>query len=47
MNENEAVTYRHTPPGPSSVGADVRLHGFSHLYGLPEHADSLQLKDTR
>ncbi|XP_016890009.1 neutral alpha-glucosidase C isoform X2 [Cynoglossus semilaevis] len=33
--------------GPSSVGADVRLHGFSHLYGLPEHADSLQLKDTR
>uniref|UniRef100_UPI003AABD2D7 neutral alpha-glucosidase C n=1 Tax=Centroberyx gerrardi TaxID=166262 RepID=UPI003AABD2D7 len=33
--------------GPSSVGADFCLHGFSHVYGLPEHADSLQLKDTR
>lgn len=34
-------------PGPSSIGADLCLHGFSHVYGLPEHADSLQLKDTR
>uniref|UniRef100_A0A3B4XF22 Glucosidase alpha, neutral C n=1 Tax=Seriola lalandi dorsalis TaxID=1841481 RepID=A0A3B4XF22_SERLL len=34
-------------PGPSSVGADVRLHGFSHVFGLPEHADGLQLRDTR
>lgn len=33
--------------GPSSVGVDLRLHGFSHAYGIPEHADSLQLKDTR
>ncbi|KAI1895212.1 hypothetical protein AGOR_G00103980 [Albula goreensis] len=33
--------------GPSSVGLDMRLHGFSHVYGLPEHADSFQLKDTR
>ncbi|KAM6960828.1 neutral alpha-glucosidase C [Aplochiton taeniatus] len=33
--------------GPSSVGADLSLHGFSHVYGLPEHADSLKLKDTR
>ncbi|XP_034015266.1 neutral alpha-glucosidase C isoform X2 [Thalassophryne amazonica] len=33
--------------GPSSVGADLRLHGFNHVYGLPEHADSLCLKDTR
>lgn len=33
--------------GPSSVGADLRLHGFSHVYGLPEHADPLQLRDTR
>ncbi|KAJ8401126.1 hypothetical protein AAFF_G00387080 [Aldrovandia affinis] len=32
--------------GPSSVGLDFRLHGFSHVYGLPEHADSFQLKDT-
>ncbi|XP_056151789.1 neutral alpha-glucosidase C [Lampris incognitus] len=33
--------------GPSSIGADLCLHGFSHVYGLPEHADSLLLKDTR
>lgn len=33
--------------GHSSVGIDLRLHGFSHAYGIPEHADSLQLKDTR
>ncbi|XP_062863442.1 neutral alpha-glucosidase C isoform X2 [Trichomycterus rosablanca] len=33
--------------GPTSVGIDLSLHGFSHAYGLPEHADSLQLKDTR
>ncbi|XP_055361355.1 neutral alpha-glucosidase C [Betta splendens] len=33
--------------GPSSIGADLCLHGFSHAYGLPEHADSLQLADTR
>ncbi|KAM9842046.1 neutral alpha-glucosidase C isoform 2-T2 [Aulostomus maculatus] len=33
--------------GPSGVGLDLCLHGFSHLYGLPEHADRLQLRDTR
>ncbi|XP_072314317.1 neutral alpha-glucosidase C [Eucyclogobius newberryi] len=33
--------------GPSSIGADLRLHGSSHVYGLPEHADRLQLRDTR
>ncbi|XP_041668639.1 neutral alpha-glucosidase C isoform X2 [Cheilinus undulatus] len=33
--------------GPSSIGSDFCLHGFSHVYGLPEHADSFQLKDTR
>uniref|UniRef100_A0A8C3A078 Glucosidase alpha, neutral C n=1 Tax=Cyclopterus lumpus TaxID=8103 RepID=A0A8C3A078_CYCLU len=32
---------------PSSIGADLCLHGFSHVYGLPEHADGLQLRDTR
>uniref|UniRef100_A0A671XA15 Glucosidase alpha, neutral C n=1 Tax=Sparus aurata TaxID=8175 RepID=A0A671XA15_SPAAU len=34
-------------PGPSSIGSDLCLHGFSHVYGLPEHADDLQLRDTR
>uniref|UniRef100_A0AAQ4QLD1 Glucosidase alpha, neutral C n=1 Tax=Gasterosteus aculeatus aculeatus TaxID=481459 RepID=A0AAQ4QLD1_GASAC len=33
--------------GPSSIGSDLCLHGFSHVYGLPEHADGLQLRDTR
>ncbi|XP_055018231.1 neutral alpha-glucosidase C isoform X2 [Boleophthalmus pectinirostris] len=33
--------------GPSSVGADLRFHGSSHVFGLPEHADQLQLRDTR
>ncbi|ROL51928.1 Neutral alpha-glucosidase C [Anabarilius grahami] len=32
--------------GPSSVGMDLSLHGFNHTYGLPEHADTLVLKDT-
>uniref|UniRef100_A0A671S513 Neutral alpha-glucosidase C-like n=1 Tax=Sinocyclocheilus anshuiensis TaxID=1608454 RepID=A0A671S513_9TELE len=29
-----------------SVGMDLSLHGFNHTYGLPEHADTLVLKDT-
>uniref|UniRef100_A0A8C6L5G7 Glucosidase alpha, neutral C n=1 Tax=Nothobranchius furzeri TaxID=105023 RepID=A0A8C6L5G7_NOTFU len=27
--------------GPSSIGADLCLHGFRHAYGLPEHSDQL------
>lgn len=34
-------------PGPSSVGLDVSFPGFEHVYGLPEHADSLLLKSTK
>uniref|UniRef100_A0A3B3YUD4 Uncharacterized protein n=1 Tax=Poecilia mexicana TaxID=48701 RepID=A0A3B3YUD4_9TELE len=33
-------------PGPSSLGADFCLHGFQHVYGLPQHADRLRLRDT-
>ncbi|XP_054597850.1 neutral alpha-glucosidase C [Nothobranchius furzeri] len=33
--------------GPSSIGADLCLHGFRHAYGLPEHSDQLLLRDTR
>ncbi|XP_048803467.1 neutral alpha-glucosidase C [Lagopus muta] len=32
--------------GPSSVGMDFSLHGFDHLYGIPQHAESLLLKNT-
>uniref|UniRef100_A0A8C9HJ39 Glycoside hydrolase family 31 N-terminal domain-containing protein n=1 Tax=Piliocolobus tephrosceles TaxID=591936 RepID=A0A8C9HJ39_9PRIM len=32
--------------GPSSIGLDFSLHGFEHLYGIPQHAESHQLKNT-
>ncbi|RCK64791.1 Glucosidase 2 subunit alpha [Candida viswanathii] len=34
------------PLGPESVAVDFSLLGFTHLYGIPEHSDSLLLKDT-
>lgn len=30
-----------------SVGMDFSFVGFDHLYGLPEHADTFSLKNTR
>ena len=40
-------THRDSKPhGSSSVGLDISLIGFEHVYGLPEHADSLALKST-
>ncbi|NXY85657.1 GANC glucosidase, partial [Alcedo cyanopectus] len=32
--------------GPSSVGMDFSLHGFDHVYGIPQHAEGLLLKNT-
>lgn len=34
------------PHGPTSVGVDIRFEGCEHVYGVPEHADSLALKST-
>lgn len=34
------------PYGPMSVGTDILFPLSSHIYGLPEHASSTQLKDT-
>ncbi|XP_041333181.1 neutral alpha-glucosidase AB-like, partial [Pyrgilauda ruficollis] len=34
------------PYGPTSVGLDFSLPGFEHVYGIPEHADSLRLRPT-
>ncbi|CAB3407773.1 unnamed protein product [Caenorhabditis bovis] len=34
------------PFGSSSVGVDISFVSFKHAYGLPEHADSLALRDT-
>lgn len=35
------------PYGPMSVGMDIYFPNSDYLYGIPEHADSFQLKDTR
>ncbi|CAG8595880.1 3011_t:CDS:10, partial [Gigaspora margarita] len=35
------------PNGPESIGLDISFPGFSHVYGIPEHASSLSLKETR
>ncbi|KAL1918966.1 uncharacterized protein VTP21DRAFT_2347 [Calcarisporiella thermophila] len=35
------------PNGPSSFGLDISFLGFSHVYGIPEHATGLSLKETR
>ncbi|KAJ6110388.1 hypothetical protein N7486_002623 [Penicillium sp. IBT 16267x] len=35
------------PRGPESVGIDVTFPGYNHVFGIPEHADSLSLKETR
>ncbi|KAL5968257.1 Neutral alpha-glucosidase AB [Taenia solium] len=34
------------PHGPTSVGIDFTFHGFEYVYGIPEHADSLALRNT-
>uniref|UniRef100_A0A8C7H2M6 Glucosidase II alpha subunit n=1 Tax=Oncorhynchus kisutch TaxID=8019 RepID=A0A8C7H2M6_ONCKI len=35
-----------SPTGPSSISLDFSLPGVEHVYGIPEHADSLKLKTT-
>ncbi|RHZ75027.1 hypothetical protein Glove_218g5 [Diversispora epigaea] len=35
------------PNGPESIGLDISFPGFSHVYGIPEHASTLSLKETR
>ncbi|PGG96710.1 hypothetical protein AJ79_09480 [Helicocarpus griseus UAMH5409] len=35
------------PRGPESVAMDITFPGYSHVFGIPEHADSLSLKETR
>ncbi|XP_069036386.1 neutral alpha-glucosidase AB isoform X2 [Lepisosteus oculatus] len=34
------------PHGPSSISLDFSLPGVEHVYGIPEHGDSLRLKNT-
>ncbi|XP_032796469.2 neutral alpha-glucosidase AB isoform X2 [Daphnia magna] len=35
------------PYGPTSVGVDISFPGSRHVYGIPEHADTFALKQTR
>ena len=35
------------PKGPESVGLDITFPGYEHVYGIPGHASSLSLKETR
>lgn len=34
------------PRGPESIALDVVFNGYEHVYGIPEHASSLSLKET-
>ena len=48
MWEETFKSHKDTKPfGPSSVGVDIAFPGFEHVYGIPEHADSLSLKSTK
>lgn len=35
------------PLGPESIAIDVTFKDFTHVYGIPEHADSLSLRNTK
>ena len=35
------------PKGPESVGLDITFPNYQHVYGIPEHAGPLSLKETR
>lgn len=35
------------PKGPESVGLDISFPGYGHVFGIPEHADSMSLRETR
>ncbi|KAF2496803.1 hypothetical protein BU16DRAFT_571834 [Lophium mytilinum] len=35
------------PKGPEAVALDISFPGYEHVYGIPEHASSLSLKETR
>ncbi|XP_064827843.1 neutral alpha-glucosidase AB-like isoform X1 [Oncorhynchus masou masou] len=47
MWEETFKTHADTKPnGPSSISLDFSLPGVEHVYGIPEHADGLRLKNT-
>ncbi|KAJ7374235.1 hypothetical protein OS493_007312 [Desmophyllum pertusum] len=46
FEENFKEHHDSRPRGPCSVGLDISFPGVEHVYGIPEHADSLALKTT-
>ncbi|KAI8917914.1 putative alpha glucosidase II, alpha subunit [Powellomyces hirtus] len=47
LNKRDFTWIDTRPKGPASVAADITFPGFEHVYGIPEHATSLNLKTTR
>ncbi|MCJ1475756.1 hypothetical protein MMC13_004420 [Lambiella insularis] len=35
------------PRGPESIGLDITFSGYEHVFGIPEHAGPLSLKETK
>ncbi|EEB08146.1 glucosidase II Gls2 [Schizosaccharomyces japonicus yFS275] len=35
------------PKGPESLGLDIQFVGYEHVYGVPEHASTLSLRETK
>lgn len=35
------------PKGPEAVAMDISFPGYEHVFGIPEHASSMSLKETR
>ena len=46
-DETFAGTHDSKTRGPESIALDVSFVGYDHVYGIPEHASSLSLKETR
>uniref|UniRef100_A0AAQ5XTG6 Glycoside hydrolase family 31 N-terminal domain-containing protein n=1 Tax=Amphiprion ocellaris TaxID=80972 RepID=A0AAQ5XTG6_AMPOC len=56
LNSRGLLTFEHLrmrkdtgcfcPLGPSAISLDFSLPGVEHVYGIPEHADTLRLKTT-
>ena len=54
LDDGEAGTWEESfggntdskPHGPQGISVDFNFIGMDHVYGVPEHADSLSLKDT-
>ena len=46
MTSSQMYHSSHGFLGPSAISMDFSFTGFDHVYGIPEHADSLALKQT-